>query len=195
VAPPHADGHGDSQLGIVTAGVSVVCGARATPPATSWPSAAARTSASKLPSPRTPGAWARTGRCLGRWAPRASVRCRWRWPWPVGQGRTRRCWTPGRVSIARCARLRIGCVEGHLGQSGVRKRLRQSTSRPGVASAASGTIARWHDVFLPSTAGPGPTGPGVPGQPGAGRRTVDSTALVITLLIVLLVVIDRVVRR
>lgn len=30
MAPPHADGHGDSQLGIVTAGVSVVCGARDT---------------------------------------------------------------------------------------------------------------------------------------------------------------------
>jgi hypothetical protein len=58
-----------------------------------------------------------------------------------------------------------------------------------------GRSRAWRDVLLPSTAGPGPTGPGVPGRPGAGGRTVDSTALVITLLIVLLVVIDRVVRR
>ena len=58
-----------------------------------------------------------------------------------------------------------------------------------------GRSGAWRGVFLPSTAGPGPTGPGVPGQPGVGRRTVDSTALVIALLIVFLVVIDRVVRR
>jgi hypothetical protein len=64
--------------------------------------------------------------------------------------------------------------------------------RPGRAwrPRLLGRSRAWRGVFLPSTAGPGPTGPGVP-----GRRTVDSTALVITLLIVLLVVIDRVVRR
>ena len=69
--------------------------------------------------------------------------------------------------------------------------------RPGRAwrPRLLGRSRAWRDVFLPSTAGPGPTGPEVRGQPGAGRRTVDSTALVITLLIVLLVVIDQVVRR
>jgi len=62
-------------------------------------------------------------------------------------------------------------------------------------SESLGTISLWGDVLLTSTAGPGPTGPEVPGQPGSEGRAVDSAALVIALLIVLLVVTDRLMRR
>ena len=55
---------------------------------------------------------------------------------------------------------------------------------------------QWYGVSLSTPrVGPEPTGPGVPGQPGAERSFVDSTKLAITLLIVLMVVIDRAMRR
>lgn len=62
-------------------------------------------------------------------------------------------------------------------------------------SGAVATIERWRDVFLALRDGPGPPGPGVPGPPGVGRSAVDTATLALTLLIALLVVIDRVTRR